>query len=230
MIRVATTRADFALCAEINNAVNPDRPVTVEQIATAPGSCSFARRRLRVRDRVEHPGERVRRMYVCDPSRADEASAARCSQPHARTLAGARLRVASGAESAKAMTRLALHGATRGFEEVNRDVDVLLEIAPGDGEAPGIVELRGAPARARTRSRPSAFRRWRCLSTPKRNRSTSGSREEERNSPVAFVALDGEEVVGYARLYALSALPAAARERAHGSRSAATDAAASRPR
>ena len=31
--------------------------------------------------------------------------------------------------------------------------------------------------------------------------------EEERNSPVAFVALDGDEVVGYARLYSVSALP-----------------------
>ncbi|HEY3100526.1 MAG TPA: GNAT family N-acetyltransferase [Methylomirabilota bacterium] len=30
--------------------------------------------------------------------------------------------------------------------------------------------------------------------------------EEQRNSPVAFVALDGEEVVGYARLYSLPAL------------------------
>jgi RimJ/RimL family protein N-acetyltransferase len=30
---------------------------------------------------------------------------------------------------------------------------------------------------------------------------------EERNSPVAFVAFDGEAIVGYARLYALPALP-----------------------
>ena len=29
---------------------------------------------------------------------------------------------------------------------------------------------------------------------------------EERNSPVAFVALDGDEVVGYARLYSIPAL------------------------
>ena len=39
MIRLAETRADFAHCAEINNAVNPDQPVTVDQIATAPGAC-----------------------------------------------------------------------------------------------------------------------------------------------------------------------------------------------
>src|SRR5207247_4150389 len=36
----------------------------------------------------------------------------------------------------------------RGFEEVTRDVEVLLELAPGDGEfAPGIVELADAHRR-----------------------------------------------------------------------------------
>jgi hypothetical protein len=38
MIRLAKTRTDFALCAEVNNAVKPDRPVTVDLIVTSPGA------------------------------------------------------------------------------------------------------------------------------------------------------------------------------------------------
>src|SRR6266511_328094 len=38
MIRVARSADDFALCAEINNAVNPDHPVAAEELALAPGS------------------------------------------------------------------------------------------------------------------------------------------------------------------------------------------------
>ena len=55
--------------------------------------------------------------------------------------------------------------AHRGFEEVNRDVDVLLEVSPGDGEvAPGIVELRPEHLLGTYRDRGgNACRRWRCL-------------------------------------------------------------------
>jgi GNAT superfamily N-acetyltransferase len=92
--------------------------------------------------------------------------------------------------------------ARRGFREVARDIVVRREVAPGEGEvADGIVELgdehlRGAyevcveaipevhaplPAEARP------FEEW--------------LEHDSRDPAVAFVALDGGEVVGYARLH-----------------------------
>src|SRR4051812_43497077 len=39
MIGVGRSADEFAHCAEINNAVNPDHPVTADVIASAPGEC-----------------------------------------------------------------------------------------------------------------------------------------------------------------------------------------------
>jgi GNAT superfamily N-acetyltransferase len=38
VIRVATSQADLKLCAEINNAVNPDSPATTDQLASSSGA------------------------------------------------------------------------------------------------------------------------------------------------------------------------------------------------
>jgi GNAT superfamily N-acetyltransferase len=96
----------------------------------------------------------------------------------------------------------------RGFEKITRDVAARLEVSPGDGEvASGIVELvdehlRGAydvaaeclPEMALPQHAEAApFDDWLA--------------EEERGSAAAFVALDGDEVVGYARLYLVPAVP-----------------------
>jgi mycothiol synthase len=89
-----------------------------------------------------------------------------------------------------------------------RDVEVVLELNAGDGAiADGLIELDdehlpGAYAVAAEclpemavpeRAEAPPFEEW--------------LEREERFSAVAFVALDGEEVVGYARLYEVPAVP-----------------------
>jgi GNAT superfamily N-acetyltransferase len=206
MIRRAGTPADFAHCAEINNAVNPDSPVTADVIASAPGAC------------LVHAGGYA---YVSSSSIPESAFAMVRVRPEARRRGVGGALLAETRAQARELGCESLWGrvhegdeetlafvAHRGFEEVNREFEVLLEIAPGDGDvAPGIVQLRpehlhGAHAVAadsipemalpqHAEVRP--FDEWLA--------------EEERNSPVAFVALDGEEVVGYSRLYSMPAVP-----------------------
>lgn len=206
MIRTAKTRADFALCAEINNAVNPDRPVTLDQIATAPGAC------------VVHEGGYV---YVVESSIPGSAFAMVRVRPESRGRGvGGALLAAAGAnaqelgcasmwgrvrEGDEASLRFTAH---RGFEEVNRDVDVLLEITPEDGEvAPGIVELREEHLRGTYAVAAECIPEMALPQHAEVRPYDEWLAQEERNSPVAFVALDGDEVIGYARLYSISALP-----------------------
>jgi len=206
MIRLAKTRADFALCAEINNAVNPDRPVTVDLIATAPGAFVVHDDGYAYVAESSIPGSAFAMVRVRPDSRRRGVGSALLAEAGVKSqeLGCASMwgRVREGDEASLHYT------AHRGLEEVNRDVYVLLEVAPEDGEvAPGIVELREehllgtygiaaecVPEMALPQhAEVQPFDQW----LP----------EEERNSPVAFVALDGDEVVGYARLYTVSALP-----------------------
>ena len=206
MIRTAKTRADFAFCAEINNAVNPDQPVTLDQIATAPGAC------------VVHDGGYA---YVVESSIPGSAFAMVRVRPESRGRGvGGALLAAAGAKSQElgcasmwgrvregdeASLRFTAH---RGFEEVNRDVDVLLEIAPEDGEvAPGIVELREEHLRGTYAVAAECIPEMALPQHAEVRPFDEWLAQEQRNSPVAFVALDGDEVVGYARLYSISALP-----------------------
>ncbi len=207
MIRRAGTPEDLELCARINNAVHPDRAVTVDQLAGATGTFFVhGGEGYAYVDRSSIPDCAFATLRVLRDARRRGVGGAllAAARGHAQGLgfAGVWGRVAEGdEESLRFATR-------RGFEEVTRDVEVLLEIAPGDGEiAPGIVELgdehrRGAHTVAAEcvpemalpqHAEVEPFDQW--------------LEREERNSPVAFVALDGDEVVGYARLYELSAFP-----------------------
>ena len=205
MIRLATTRADFALCAEINNAVNPANPVTAEQLETAKGDLLVWDAGYAYVDRSSIPKNAFAAVRVRSESRGHGV--------------GSALLAAAG-ESARKLECTAMWGriregdeeslrfaSNRGFEEVNRDFELVLEVSPGDGElAPGIVELRrehilGTYAVAEEcipemalpqHAEVDPFDEW--------------LEREERNSPVAFVVLDGDEVVGYARLYSIPAL------------------------
>jgi GNAT superfamily N-acetyltransferase len=207
VIRVAGTSDEFAFCAEINNAVNPDSPVTAEQLASAVGTllvhggggyayvdrssvpgCAFAM----VRVRPEARGRGIGGVLL--GAAGEQAGALECESMWGRVRE-------VDADSL-------LFAAKRGFHEVTRDVDVRLEVAPGDGEvASGIVELgdehRGGAYAVAAECIPEMalpqhaeagpFEQW--------------LEREERDSAVAFVALDGGEVVGYARLSLVPALP-----------------------
>jgi mycothiol synthase len=207
VIRIAKSDADLAVCAAVNNAVNPDSPVNVELLATAThpflvhGEDGYA-----FAKRSSVPGSAYAIVRVRPESR--------------RRGIGTEL-LAGTQEQARALGCETLWGrihetdsesldfaTNRGFEEVTRDVAVLLKVDEGDGEvAPGIVELsaehkRGAHAVAAEclpemalpqHAEAPPFDEW--------------LEEEERNSAAAFVALDDGEVVGYARLYRVLALP-----------------------
>ena len=206
MIRVATTRADFALCAEINNAVNPDRPATVDQIATAPGSFFVRDDGYAFVVESSIPGSAFAMVRVRPESRGRGVGGALLAAAGAKSqeLGCASMwgRVREGDDTSLRFT------AHRGFEEVNRDVDVLLEVAADDGDvAPGIVELREEHLRGAYAVAAECIPEMALPQHAEAKPFDEWLPEEERNSPVAFVALDGEEVVGYARLYSMSALP-----------------------
>jgi mycothiol synthase len=207
MIRRAEQREDFALCAEIHNAVHPDGAVTVDQLAESKGTLLLhSADGYAYLDRSSIPDSAFTMIRVL--------SGSRCRGVGSALLASARTH-ASGLGFAEMWGRVAeddedsLRFVTgRGFEETTRDVEVLLEIAPGDGEiAPGIVEATEehrhgvyavaaecVPEMALPQIADVApFDEWLA--------------REEHRSAVAFVALDGGEVVGYARLYELAAFP-----------------------
>ena len=206
MIRLAETRADFALCAEINNAVNPDRPVTADLIATAPGAFVVHDDGYAFVVESSIPGSAFAMVRVRPESRGRGVGGAllAAAGAKARELGCASMwgRVREGDEASLRFT------AHRGFEEVNRDMDVLLEVAPEDGEvAPGIVELREEHLRGTYAVAAECMPEMALPQHAEVRPFDEWLPEEERNSPVAFVALDGDEVVGYARLYSVSALP-----------------------
>jgi mycothiol synthase len=205
MIRIADTTADFEACAAIFAEVEPEDRVTGEELATAGG------RYLLSGDdgyayvkRSSVPASAYTMIRVLPGARGKGVGSALLSEAgeHARSLHCDRLngRVHEGDDDSLRFV------STRGFREVTRDVEILLTVDPGDGAwAPGIVELApehlaGAYAVAAEATPEMAlplvasappFEEWLA--------------REERGSALAVVALDGGEVVGYARLYALQA-------------------------
>jgi mycothiol synthase len=205
MIRRARTAADFARCAEISNAVHPDQPVTADVIASAPGTCL-----------VHDDGY----AYVAGSSIPDSAFAMVRVRPETRRRGVGGALLAEARAQARALGCASLWGrvhegdegtlafaAHRGFEEVNREFEILLEIAPGDGDvAPGIEELRAEHVRGTYAVAAECVPDMALPQHAEVQPFDEWLAEEQRNSPVAFVALDGDEVVGYARLYSLPAL------------------------
>lgn len=206
MIRTARTVDDYARCAEINNAVHPDRPVTADVLASAPGALL-----------VQDDGY----AYVAGSSIPDSAFAMVRVRPEARRRGVGGLLLAEARAQARELGCASLWGRVhegdeetlafadhRGFEEVNREFDVLLEIAPGDGDvAPGIEELRPEHIRGTYAVAAESIPDMALPQHAEVQPFDEWLVEEQRNSPVAFVALDGEQVVGYARLYSMPAVP-----------------------
>jgi len=199
MIRGAETRADFERCAEIYNAVEPDRVLTAEEAASGNGTSLLhegggfafvgpssvtgsAFGMVRV-----HPGARGRGIgsALLDALRAET-----------RTI---------GRESVWGRVRDSASLAfvyKRGFTEVTREVNVLRELKPGNGEiAAGISELRDEHLRGVYEL---------CVETiPEIHLPLPGEappydewlQKEKHQASAGFVALDDGSVVGYARLY-----------------------------
>jgi GNAT superfamily N-acetyltransferase len=199
MIREADSRADLERCVEICNAVEPESPVTVEQLEDAEepfllhGGGGYA---YVVRSSVVGSAHAMVRVHPetrrCGIGSALLDAARDRTRELGRESLWGRVR---DAESLAFVTR-------RGFEEVTRDVTVLRELRPGDGEvATGIAELREEHLRGVYEVCAE------CI--PEIHVPLSGEVQpydewldrEAVRSPVAFVALDDERVVGYARLY-----------------------------
>ena len=206
MIRRASTSADYAHCAEINNAVNPDGAVTADVIASAPGACLVHRGGYAYVGGSSIPGSAFAMVRVRPEARRRGVGGALLAEARAQarelgceTLWG---RVHQGDEETLAFV------AHRGFEGVNREYEVLLEIAPGDGDvAPAIAELRPEHLRGTYAVAAECIPEMALPQHADVQPFDDWLAEEERNSPVAFVALDGDEVVGYARLYSMPAFP-----------------------
>lgn len=200
MIRPAATTADFELCAEISRAVDPESPVSV---ATLRGAAEGA-------VLVDARGGYA---YVSRSSVPDSTYAMVRVRPDARRrgvgsalLESTRKRTRElGCESlwgrVSDEASLAFVGR-RGFREVARDLVVARAVEAGEGEvARGVEELREehlrgayavyvetiAEVHAPLPAQAQPFEEW--------------LEHESRDPAVAFVALDGDEVVGYARLH-----------------------------
>jgi GNAT superfamily N-acetyltransferase len=205
MIHVAETTQDREVCAAIFAEVEPDARVTAQELATASGI-------LLLSDVDGYA-------YVTRSSVTDGAYVMIRVRPSARARGVGSALLSAVRDQARTLDRPRLNGRVqavdaeslrfvrkRGFSEVTRDVDILLEVDAEAGDwAAGIEVLRpehleGAYAVAAEASPEMAlpllasappFEEW--------------LEREERGSALAVVALDGDEVVGYARLYALQA-------------------------
>lgn len=200
MIRVAVSTADLERCVEITNAVHPDEPVSLEQLRGATDGTML----------LDDEGGYA---YVSPSSVADSTYAMVRVHPEARGRGIGSALLEAARERTRELGCEALWGRVRdegslgfvdrrGFREIARDIVVARAVEPGEGEvAPGIVELRDEHL-------PGAYEV--CVEAiaevhaplPAEARPYGEWLEHELRDPaVAFVALDGDEVVGYARLH-----------------------------
>jgi GNAT superfamily N-acetyltransferase len=205
VIRRAESRADLELCAEICNLVQPEDPVSADDLAEGDGVLL-----LHGRDGYA---------FVAPSSVGNAAYAAIRVRPEARRRGvGSALLVAVAPEGrafgrTRAWGRVAdqesLGFATRrGFSETSRDVSVVRDVAPGDGEhRSDIVELGGEHMRAAYEVAAECLPEMALPQLAVAPPFDEWVAKEQRHSPVAFVALDGDEVVGYARLLAFAGTP-----------------------
>ena len=206
MIRRPESDADFERCLAILRAVEPETGVDLEQLRASDG-------RL-----VLHGGGGY--LYIAPSSVSDGAYAMVRVEPTVRGRGIGSALLEAAREHARELGKTAIWGRIsvddegslgfaerRGFEEVDRSVEHVRTLAAHDGELPdGVVELT-------ERHRAGAYAvAVEC--TP--DMPTAGAAEaapfdewaaDELAGPVAFAALDGDRVVGYAALRALPATP-----------------------
>jgi mycothiol synthase len=204
MIRIAESPADYETCAAIFADVEPENRVTADELAAASG-----RYLLSGLDGYA---------YVKRSSVVGGAYTMVRVRPAARGRGVGSALLAAAREHALALDCHRMNGRVhedddgslrfvtkRGFHEVTRDVDILLTLVPGDGSwAPGIVELgpqhlRGAYAVA-AEAVPEMALPLHAAAPPYE----AWLDQERRRGGFAAVALDGDEVVGYAALYPLA--------------------------
>jgi GNAT superfamily N-acetyltransferase len=199
MIHVAETSEDFERCAEIYNAVEPDRIITAAEAASG-GGVSFL-----------HDGGGV--AFVAPSSVVGSAFAMVRVDPESRRRGIGSLLLKAARERVREIGRESMWGRVRdseslefanrrGLEDVIQEVNVLRRLQPGDGEiAPGITELRDEHLREVYEL---------CVETiPEIHVPLPGEappydewlKKERDQASAGFVALDDGSVVGYARLY-----------------------------
>lgn len=192
--------ADFERCFEIVNAVEPDNPTTVEHLREAADGDFL----------LHESGDGY--AYVVRSSAAGNALAMVRVLPDARKRGIGSALVEAARERATALGRESIWGRVRdaeslafaekrGFRELTREITVLRKLRRGDGRAaPGIVPLRDEHLQ-------QAYEVWaECL--PEIHVPLVGEvppydewlEQEARADGPAIVALDGDRVVGYARL------------------------------
>ena len=199
MIRLAENEADLQVCVSVCNEVQPEHPVSIGQLehssgtfllhgdhgyafvdrSSVPGS-AYAMVRVR-------PGVRRRgigsALLVAARERAAESG---CAELWGRVRDD---------ESLGFVTR-------RGFGEVMREVNVLLEVAPGDGElAPGIRELEEGHLEGAYRVVVECMPESAGAQQAEAEPFGEWVERVARRTTVALVALDDGEVVGFASLH-----------------------------
>jgi GNAT superfamily N-acetyltransferase len=191
---------DLERCVEIVNAVEPDNPVTVDFLREAADGDFL----------LHESGDGY--AYVVRSSAAGNALAMVRVLPEARKRGIGSALVEAARERATALGRESIWGRVRdsdslafakrrGFRELTREITVLRKLQPGDGEAaPGILPLRDEHLQ-------QVYEVWaECL--PEIHVPLVGEvppyeewlEQEARADGPVLVALDGDRVVGYARL------------------------------
>jgi mycothiol synthase len=199
MIRVAATRADFERCAEIYNAVEPDRALTAEEAASGNGRSflheggGFA---FVGPSSVTGSAFGMVRVHPDVRGRGIGSALLEAVRTETRTLG--RDSVWGRVRDSASLT----FAANRGFAELTREVVVLREVQPGDGEiAAGVAELCDEHL-------PGAYEvSVECI--PEIHGPLPGEappydewlERELHQSAVAFAALEDGAVIGYARLH-----------------------------